>query len=53
MIGKIPPQGKLTLKMSYLSVKDEQDLEFDLSVLIRGGKPVKIPIRVKSVIPRV
>ena len=39
--------------MTYLSVKDEQDLDFDLTVKIRGGRSQRIPIKVKSLIPLV
>jgi hypothetical protein len=52
MKGKIPPDQKITLQVSFMS-NVEKSFSTEITVLIRGGKPLKIPVKAQSIVPDV
>jgi hypothetical protein len=52
MGGRIPPDGHQEFKITFLS-NEELNVNESVWILIRGGKPQKIDISAKAIVPRV
>lgn len=52
MKGKIPGDSKYPFKISFMSNQVKQ-LRTEIVVNIRGGKPLRIPVIVNSIVPEV
>jgi hypothetical protein len=52
MRGKINGEGKQIFNVSFLS-NIEKEFSSEITVHIRGGKPLKLPIRANAIIPDV
>ncbi|KAL4497051.1 hypothetical protein ABPG72_002207 [Tetrahymena utriculariae] len=52
VIGKIQPDGQIECSVKY-SCREERDIKTEIQVLIRGGKILKLPFSVQTVIPNV
>ena len=50
--GKINPDESKDITVKYLA-KEETDVKTDIQILIRGGRVLKIPFQVKTIIPAV
>jgi len=50
--GKIPSEGQVDLTVKY-NCGIEQELNSDIQVLIRGGKILKVPFSVRTVVPKI
>jgi hypothetical protein len=52
MKGKIPGDGRLSLKIEFCAM-EEKEIHCDLEVVIRGGKPLNLTVVGKAIIPTV
>ena len=52
MMGRIPPDSKQAISCSYLSSIEKQ-FNTEIEVFIRGGNPIKVPIKAHAVVPQV
>ena len=48
--GKILPDESKDITIRY-QAREETDVKIDISILIRGGRILKIPFQVKTIIP--
>jgi len=52
MMGRIAPDSKQSISCSFLSSIEKQ-FSTEIEVMIRGGNPIKVPVRAHSVVPQV
>ena len=51
-VGKIMPDESKDITIKY-QAKDETDVKVDIPILIRGGRLLKLPFQVRTIIPDV
>lgn len=52
VIGRIQPDGQIECSVKY-SCREEREIRTEICVLIRGGKILRLPFNVQTVIPNV
>ncbi len=52
LAGRIPPDQTVDLTLKYFN-QEEREVSDEIAILVRGGKILKLPFTVKTIVPRV